>query len=184
MSRKCAAPSAVVFSPREPPPWQWATKLQLLTGLSGSLTVQDLAIPPDAGEPTAIALSDDAQFVFFRPAPVDTASTWLLSPGMSPLQLALPGPIAVASFQPGARDAFTLDLMERATGFSTPPFPVRSNSFIRFLRRLPIGRGAHLRRWEAHLHCEPDRHGSCHRRGHCLDRKRRLRLLHPPASSR
>src|SRR5205807_2222927 len=39
----------------------------------------------------------------------ETASNWLLAPGMSPLQVAAPGRFIVAAFQPGAHDAFALD---------------------------------------------------------------------------
>jgi hypothetical protein len=105
-----AAPSRIVFSPSGTAALALGTKLQLLTGFSDSLAVQDLAMPTDAGEPSALALSDDAQFVLFSARSGDTATTWLLSPGMSPLQLALPVPIAVASFQPGARDAVAFDI--------------------------------------------------------------------------
>ena len=104
------APSRIVFSPSGTAALALGTKLQLLTGFSDSLTVQDLALPIEAGEPSAIALSDDAQFVLFSARSGDTATTWLLSPGMSPLQLSLPVPIAVASFQPGARDAAAFDV--------------------------------------------------------------------------
>jgi len=105
-----AAPSRIVFSPSGTAALSLGTRLQLLTGFSGSLTMQDLAMPTDAGEPAAIALSDDGQLVLFSARSGDTATTWLLSPGMSPLQLALPVSIAVASFQPGARDAVAFDV--------------------------------------------------------------------------
>ena len=104
-----AAPLRLIFSPSGTAALAMGSKLQLLTGLPDSLNVQDLALPPDTGEPTAIALSDDAQFVLFAAHSGDTASTWLLAPGMSPLPVAVPGPIAVASFQPGGRDAVALD---------------------------------------------------------------------------
>ena len=104
-----AAPFRLVFSPSGTAALAMGSKLQLLTGLTGSLTVQDLALPPNAGDLTAIALSDDGQLVLLATRSGDTASTWLLAPGMSPLQAALPGPIAAASFQPGAREAFALD---------------------------------------------------------------------------
>ncbi len=103
------APSRLVFSPSGTAALAIGSKLQLLAGLPDSLTVQDLPLPTDAGEPSAIALSDDGQFVLFGTRSGDTASTWLLAPGMSPVQLVLPGPIAVASFKPGGWEAIALD---------------------------------------------------------------------------
>jgi hypothetical protein len=99
------APSRIVFSPSGTAALIFGSKLQLLSGLPDSPTVQDLALPPDAGAPTAlavspIAISDDAQFVLF--------STWLLAPGAAPLQLTLPAPVAVAAFRPGSPDAIAL----------------------------------------------------------------------------
>jgi DNA-binding beta-propeller fold protein YncE len=104
-----AAPFRLIFSPSGTAGLAVGPRLQLLTGLPDTITVQDLALPPDAGAPTAIAVSDDAQLVLFSARSGDTSSTWLLAPGMSPFQVAVPGPIAVASFQPGARDAVALD---------------------------------------------------------------------------
>ncbi|MEO8371232.1 MAG: hypothetical protein ABI806_18755 [Candidatus Solibacter sp.] len=104
-----AAPFRLVFSPSGTAALAMGSKLQLLTGLSDSLAVQDLALPPDSAEPTAIALSDSGQFVLLSTRSGDTATTWLLAPGMSPLQIAVPAPIAVAAFQPGGRDAVALD---------------------------------------------------------------------------
>ena len=103
-----ASPSRMSFSPSGTAALAIGSKLQVLTGLADSITVQDLALPPDAGEPTAIALSDDGRLVLFAARSGDTASTWLLAPGISPLQVAVPGPIAAATFQPGGRDAFAL----------------------------------------------------------------------------
>jgi DNA-binding beta-propeller fold protein YncE len=103
------APFRLVFSPSGTAALAIGSKLQLLTGLTDSLAVQDLALPLDAAEPTAIALSDDGQFVLLSTRSGDTASTWLLAPGMSPLQVAVPGAIAVAAFQPAGRDAVALD---------------------------------------------------------------------------
>jgi len=99
------APSRLIFSPSGTAALAVGTRLQVLTGLSGSPEVQDLATPPESGTPTAIAVSDDAQLVLFSAGSGDTASTWLLAPGYAPVQLALSGPIAVAAFRPGSRDA-------------------------------------------------------------------------------
>jgi hypothetical protein len=104
-----ASPSRLIFSPSGTAAVAMGSKLQLLTGLPDSLSVRNLVLPSDAGEATTIALSDDGQLVLFAARSGDTASTWLLAPGMSPLQLAVPGPITVASFQPGGREAVALD---------------------------------------------------------------------------
>src|SRR5262249_31710124 len=63
---------------------------------------------PDSGTPSAIAVSDDGQFVFFSAAADETGAARLLTPGTAPLALALPGPIVAASFQPGSRDAIAV----------------------------------------------------------------------------
>jgi hypothetical protein len=103
------APSRLVFSPSGTAALAMGSRLQLLTGLPDSLTVQDVALPPNTGEPTAIAFSDDAQLVLLATRSGDTASIWLLAPGMSPLPVALPSLIAAASFQPGTREAVAVD---------------------------------------------------------------------------
>ena len=103
-----AFPSRLIFSPSGTAALAVGSKLQLLAGLPDSITVQDLALPSDAGETSALALSDDAQAVLFSARSGDTASTWLLAPGMSPLQIGVTGPLAVAAFQPGSRDAVAL----------------------------------------------------------------------------
>lgn len=103
-----AAPSRLIFSPSGTAALAVGAKLQLLAGLPESPTLQDVVLPPDAGTPTSIAISDDAQLVLFSARSDDTASTWLLVPGMSPFPVAVPGPIVVASFQPGTRDAVAI----------------------------------------------------------------------------
>jgi len=105
-----ATPSRIIFSPSGTAALATGSKLQLLTGFTGAPTVQDLAMPTETGEAAVLALSDDGQFVLFAARSGDTATTWLLSPGMSPRQLALPAPITAASFQPGARDAVAFDV--------------------------------------------------------------------------
>ncbi len=104
-----AAPSRLMFSPSGTAALAMGSKLQVLAGLPDAITVQDVTLPPDAGEPTTIALSDDARLILLATRSGDTASTWLLAPGMSPVQVSVPGPVAVASFQPGGREAVALD---------------------------------------------------------------------------
>jgi hypothetical protein len=127
-----AAPPRLIFSPSGTAALALGSKLQLLTGLPDSPTVQELALPPDAGTPTAIAVSDDAQFVLFSGRSGDTSSTWLLAPGMSPFQIAMPGPIVVASFQPGTRDAV-------AIGPDGTAYQIRSSSIPAEVRQLYAG---------------------------------------------
>jgi WD40 repeat protein len=103
-----ATPSRLVFSPSGHTALAIGTGLQIITGLSNSPAVQDLSLPPASGTPSAIAISDDGQFVFFSAAADEASAAWLLTPGTAPLALNLPGPVSAASFQPGSRDAIAV----------------------------------------------------------------------------
>ena len=99
------APSRILFSPSGTAALLWSSKLQLLSGLPDSITVQDLAIPANSDALSTLAISDNAQFVLFSTGSGDTAATWLLAPGAAPIPLTFPGPLAVAAFRPASPDA-------------------------------------------------------------------------------
>jgi hypothetical protein len=103
-----AAPSRLIFSPSGTAALAAGSRLQILTGLPDAPSVQELAIPPDSGMPTALAISDDTQLVILSTGSGDTASTWLLAPGFAPVSLSVPGALAAAAFRPGSRDAVAL----------------------------------------------------------------------------
>ena len=99
------APSRILFSPSGTAALLWSSKLQLLSGLPDSITVQDLATPANSGPLSPLAISDSAQFVLASTGSGDAAATWLLAPGAAPIPLTFPGPLAVAAFRPASPDA-------------------------------------------------------------------------------
>jgi hypothetical protein len=98
------SPSQFVFSPGGTAALAAGSRLQLLTGSMDAPVVQDVPLPPDAGTPASIAVSDDGQVILFSSGAGDQAASWQLAPGQSPVPLALPGAFAAAAFQPGSRN--------------------------------------------------------------------------------
>jgi DNA-binding beta-propeller fold protein YncE len=100
-----SAPSRLVFSPSGAAALAIGTGFQIITGLSKSPAVLGLSLPPDSGNPSVIAISDDGQLVF---AADDSGAAQFFAPGFAPVPLGLPSPVFAASFQPGTRDVIAL----------------------------------------------------------------------------
>jgi hypothetical protein len=103
--RVAATHSQIVFSPAGRTAVIVGERLQVLTGLSTSLTLEELTIPPSITEVGMVAIADDAQQLLLASKTTGADVIWLLIPGAAPFPLPVPGEVAAAAFRPESHDA-------------------------------------------------------------------------------